>query len=1502
MSAGRVFSMSALVVSAFLAAEGHAFGQDAALPPGVKAVWDISKAHRDATPTRERICINGLWLWQPATGAMDAVPAGDWGYFKTPGPWPVHQNYMQMNCQTVIPNPAWKDADLANVTAAWYQREIAIPADWAGRRITLSVDCLNSYAAVYLDAKQAGELRFPGGEVDLTGQCRPGATQTLSMLVIALPLKTVMLPNSGTFRSKQVQGGVERCGLCGDLWLAGVPMGPRISRIKVDTSVRRWEITFEAGLDGLAPAAQYVLKAQVSAEGLPNHEFTSQPFTAADLKGSGRFAFTSSWKPEKLWDTNTPENMYQVSLSLLGADSKTLDVAAPERIGFREIWINGRDFYLNGSRIFFFVLPLENALREAGTATYDAAKETMLRMKSFGVNFVYGHNYGCEPGSHLSYAEVLRAADDVGMLVALPMPNCLAYDWGAPDADQANGYAGHAEYYVRRVAENHPSVVAYAVNHGVGYHFGWNNPDMMDCLTDPWKQEETRSPASWLTSDARSALRAQAIVERFDVTRVICHHGSCDLGEMMSPNFYVNFAPIQEMDDWFESFGAKGVKPVFLCEYGEPLSWDFTMYRGWYSGRRAWGNADVPWELCVAQWNSQFTGDAAFRISEQEKRDLRWESAKFRAGATWHRWDYPVECEDLDATKPVLAMYVTDNWRALRTWGISAINCWEYADYWTVRSGIDMGRKVLKVSWDSLQKPGFSPDYIDHAHGIFMSMPTDFEQSDWTPTPAGTALLRNNMPLLAYIAGKPSTQPAGEPESFTSKDHNFVPGETVAKQVIIINNSRVPVTFDCAWSANLPGAPAGARKGTLETGQQERIPANFAVPAGLPPGHYKLTAAVKFGTGESQEDSFQIDVMPRRQTPSLSAKIALFDPKGETGKLLGAMKVPYQEVDAKADLGGYDILVIGKGALMVDGPAPDIMRVRDGLRVIVFEQTCDALTKRLGFRAEEYGLRRVFERVPDSPLLAGLETDNLRDWRGTATLAPPRITYPFTGAYEEDKVEWCGLKVSHIWRCGCRGNVASVLIEKPARGDFMPILDGGWSLEYSPLMVYREGKGMALFCQMDVTGRTENDPAAEMLVGNIFRYVSGWKATETDRKAIYVGDPAGQRHLRRSGIVPLAYEAGKLSPDEVLVVGTGGGKKLAADARAVGEFIKGGGRVLALGLDEEEAKSLLPAVQMKKEEHISTFFEPSAGDSLLAGIGPADVYNAAALQLPLVTGGAQVVGDGVLAKAQDANVVFWQLPPYSVTTAEGAVASFTVDAGDAADGKRSALVVMGTASPWGMQLQASMSAAPPSQARGAPAQEVPWAPEVGKTYTFAVLLKGVGGPVTAWLDVQRYGGAWDTVMRGPETVLPEGQWTDLHMTFKCEKPYPSGLLAYVACMQDGGCFRADMFRLYEGEYVPWSPQSAAAAPANVIVNPSFEEGTQGYRFYFYEQYNLRRTYRRASFVMTRALAGLGVAGSTPLLARFSSPVLPAKPEQRWLDGLYLDQVEAWDDPYRCFGW
>ena len=204
-----VFVACFSALSTLLAASG-----DAKLPRGVTRVWDLAKAHRESTPTREQICINGLWRYQPAKGPAGSVPGGKWGYFKVPGCWPGITNYMQKDSQTVHAHPSWKNMTLRGVTSAWYQREITIPSGWGGRRITVRAEYLNSLAAVYVDGKKAGEMRFPSGETDITPLCRAGGTHVLSLAVTAIPLKGVMLSYSDTASARKVKGSVARRGLC----------------------------------------------------------------------------------------------------------------------------------------------------------------------------------------------------------------------------------------------------------------------------------------------------------------------------------------------------------------------------------------------------------------------------------------------------------------------------------------------------------------------------------------------------------------------------------------------------------------------------------------------------------------------------------------------------------------------------------------------------------------------------------------------------------------------------------------------------------------------------------------------------------------------------------------------------------------------------------------------------------------------------------------------------------------------------------------------------------------------------------------------------------------------------------------------------------------------------------------------------------------------------------------------------------------------------------------
>jgi len=1205
------------------------FGADESvmtLPPGVKAVWDSSKAYHETTPTRERICLNGLWQWQPSEARTETVPSGNWGYFKVPGCWPGISDYEQKDCQTVYAHPSWSGRKLADLSTTWYQRQITIPENWTGRRLTLSFEYLNSYGVVYLDGTRAGEIRFPGGELDITSFCRPGQTHTLALFVAALPLKGVMLSYTDSASAREVKGSVPRRGLCGDVFLAGTPGGPRLDDVRTETSVRKKECVFDTSITNLAPDIQYALRARILDHASVIHEYASPKFRGSDLK-EGRVAFTEKWMPDRLWDLPTPQNIFDLEISLLDSRGAVLDTSWNTRLAFRELWIEGRDFFLNGSRIFLSAVPLDNAQVSAAASTYAAARESMERLKSFGINFVYTHNYGCEPGSHLGFEEILRAADDEGMLVSFSQPHFSHYDWKAPDAAQNNGYARHAEYYVR-AARNHPSVVMYSMSHNATGYDEDMNPDMIDGIQAPRD--------TWARKNVLLATQAEEIVRRLDPTRIVYHHASGNLGSMHSINFYPNFAPVQELSDWFEHWATTGVKPVFTCEYGAPFTWDWTMYRGWYKGQREFGSATVPWEFCVAEWDSQFFGDRAFQIGEEEKTNLRWEAAQFRAGKVWHRWDYPfnVGSSRFEQQYPVFALYLTENWRAFRTWGVSAISPWEHEHFWKLRDGVDKSRKEFKTDWENLQRPGFSPDYLDERN---QRMDLAFERSDWVPTVAAEALMRNNRPLLAYIGGKPS--------GFTSKDHNFLPGETVEKQIIVINNSRQTVSCDCQWSLNLPTPLTGGGRGILATGEQKHIPLRFKVPDDAAPGRHVIDATIHFSTGEIQKDSFIIDILPAPMREPVAARIALFDPAGQTSALLTSLGIRSQPVETNTDLSAFDILIVGKAALTVDSPAPDISRVADGLKVVIFEQTSEVLEKRFGFRVEEYGLRQVFARVPDHPALAGLTADLLHDWRGAATILPPRLKYETRPRYGVT-VKWCDILVTRLWRCGNRGNVASVLMEKPGRGDFLPVIDGGFSLQFSPLMEYREGRGCVIFCQMDVTGRTEEEPSARLLAGNILRYVTTWTPAPR-RKVLYAGAPTGKSYLESVGLYADSYSGSNPSSDQALVVGPGGGETLAPHATEIAGWLKNGGKLLAIGLDQSDTGGWLPfELTTGRAEHISTFFEPAGIGSATAGIGPADAHNRDPRQFPLVSGGARIIGDGILATSDAGNAVFCQLEPW----------------------------------------------------------------------------------------------------------------------------------------------------------------------------------------------------------------------------------------------------------------
>ena len=178
-----------------------------------------------------------------------------------------------------------------------------------------SAEYLNSHAVVYVDGKKAGEMVFPAGEVDLTAACPPGSKHVLSMLVAAVPLRGRRCSRPTTTRTGRTR----------ELRAAARPvrrrvsrrhaLGARIADVKVDTSVRKGEITFDTGLQDLAagrpvrPSGRHHRKGKESCrvheqavhgrrvEGRPHHrdrkmegrEALGHPYAAEHVR-SGRFA------------------------------------------------------------------------------------------------------------------------------------------------------------------------------------------------------------------------------------------------------------------------------------------------------------------------------------------------------------------------------------------------------------------------------------------------------------------------------------------------------------------------------------------------------------------------------------------------------------------------------------------------------------------------------------------------------------------------------------------------------------------------------------------------------------------------------------------------------------------------------------------------------------------------------------------------------------------------------------------------------------------------------------------------------------------------------------------------------------------------------------------------------------------------------------------------------------------------------------------------------------
>lgn len=1064
----------------------------------------------------ERYSLNGLWRCRPSftNDPADFVPGETepWSWGRIPSAWDDGRKIFPATSHVsptlnAIPGLAERIAP----DRVWYHRVLELPASAKGRRVSLAFDLVSTKVDVWINGHKAGVVAFPCGEVEVTEEIRFGEKNTIDLDVTAYAEAKGTLEFNAPDRADMKKSTVLNKGLTGDVWLDIRPKGVRVVDVWTETDAANREVTFVAEVDG-------ELENRVAATVDISRCGASE---ACRLKGTarvdgGRARFTVKLPDEiDLWDVHRP-TLYQVTLTVGGVR------ALPFRTGFREIRLKGRDIVLNGSPIHLrssFV----SSLRWG--ASYSCKEYNLALAKNLiahGWNFVITANYGFKPGDVCNFDGYLEAFDETGLLSSFSLPHIVQFDRKLNDPEVAAKYRDTCRKLIRRM-RNHPSVLFYAMNHNTtGYH-GDQDPRQIGLAEEPQFPSTDNPRTPWDPGYNRpQAKKTHEIVRELDPTRPSYHHESGNLDDFHTLNIYLNWSPVQERSDWLEDWASRGVKPVFFVEWGLPHLASWSSCRG---PAFIWSGTDFQ-SAWMSEYGAIFYGDRAYVPDEQAVELLRKEESLW---ATGKPFAYAAMCELIKRQDRLYAgvqgLYAADNLRSFRGWGASAVLPWDYDTLYR-RTAAPVGMDNAKA-WTGEKTPGIVADRIPEAW---------LDPAHWTETLAGDAVKRWFRDDCAWIAGAAGL-------SFTDKRHLYREGEKIAKTLMIVNDRREAQVI--RWACRVKGFEETACHGKVcvKAGEKTRIPVGFAA---LPQGEYRLEADFVFADGVEQKDEFPFSVLPEENI--VGKEVLLYDPKGLTEANLKRLGIASRAFEGNPR---GSCLVVGRESLTSEWFESTVKPfAKRGGRVVVFEQG-KVVLESLGFRVQEYGLRNAFLAYR-TPEFAGFSDEWLRDWSGEATLLAPYL--PETdGRLAQGGSTWAGMAHSRVWRCRNRGTVASVLPEKPSFGDWRAWVEGGFDSQSAPLLEWSVGEGSIVFCQLDVTARTEPDPAADRIVRRL------------------LGDRSANARRRDAPSAPRLFRTGDRKPD------------------GFADWIANGGTALLCGFSATEVLEWSP-VELHVEEVTNRFY------------------------------------------------------------------------------------------------------------------------------------------------------------------------------------------------------------------------------------------------------------------------------------------------------------------------
>ncbi|HEY5914727.1 MAG TPA: sugar-binding domain-containing protein [Verrucomicrobiae bacterium] len=638
-----VFEVADLVVTPRLAlAAAPTQVADAVLPAGTSLNWDKSSIVT-VNDKRAQVSLDGIWRFIPATeGASEPAKLG-WAYIKVPGNWQRSQG--RSDYVALGGGPQWQLFDGARVAHAWYERQVQVPAEWQGRAISLRFDRVCTDAIVYVNGKECGRIAWPWGSVDITSAVTPGQTANVRVLVAAI----ADAEQVGTFWQNAFMNvtysaaRLRSRGLTGSVVLESRASEARVTDVFVRTSTRKKAIALDVELTGIKQAgAVQVVADMLNEKGEVEKSFTAEVPTVA--QETQTLALLWPWANPRLWDIGQP-NLYLLRLRVKGAG---LDDEFNQKFGFREFWIEGRQFYLNGTVVH---------LRQP--CFYDGPRmrmgDTFSEMGSQNVD---------ARGDSSDSGRSLDDADSKGYLVAqyvLDANKYLMNPRGQVPWDQNRQRALERAAVWMRHYRSHPSVVMWIA--GFNFFNAAADADPRLIGRTGWGQED----GYWRRilgygKEMFDGLRP------LDPTRVFYSHSGAYTGDIYTMNCYLDLLPLQEREEWLSAWAENGEMPISMVEFGTPM--DCTFRRGHHGFE-----SNITSEPLLTEWAAIYFGNEAYAAEEPKYRQYLHDL--FRSGMLYNSSENRLD--EYTNNHKIQMLYRVNTWRSWRTAGLpGGLRTWSW--------------------------------------------------------------------------------------------------------------------------------------------------------------------------------------------------------------------------------------------------------------------------------------------------------------------------------------------------------------------------------------------------------------------------------------------------------------------------------------------------------------------------------------------------------------------------------------------------------------------------------------------------------------------------------------------------------------------------------------------------------------------------------------------------------------------------------------------------------